>query len=221
MEFQPGKKTRSGYLALPEGGKGAGVLVLHAWWGLNDFFVGMCERLAQEGFVALAPDLYDGAIASTIEEAQQLQKEVPFEPMQEKALQALDILRNYPGVEGEQVGVLGCSMGASWAVLLSETRAAEIAAAVLFYGLGEADYTVARSAYLGHFAENDLWDPVEQARMVEAEMRSAGRDVTFYVYPGVGHWFIEENRPDAYHVESAQLAWERTNAFLKAHLRRD
>ena len=218
MDYQNGQKTEQGYLALPPSGNGPGILVLHAWWGLNAFFTDLCDRLAQEGFVALAPDLYGGPIASSIEEAERLLGSFDFGAAQQKAVQALEVLKQQSGVRAEGLGVLGCSMGAGWALTLSTLLPEQIAAAVLFYGVGEEDFSAARCAYLGHFAENDTWDPVEQARAMESAMRAAGREVTFYVYPGVGHWFFESNRPDAYNAEAAQLAWDRTLTFLNRHL---
>jgi carboxymethylenebutenolidase len=220
MAFQAGSKTDSGYLALPPSGSGPGVLVLHAWWGLNDFFVALCDRLAREGFVALAPDLYAGAVAASIEEAETLRDahEGDFEATQNKVLHALDCLRQQPALQGRKVGAVGFSLGAYWSLLLSTLRPEDIAAAVLFYGVGEGDFTSSRAAYLGHFAENDDWEPLDQVRAMEAGLRAAGRDVTVHVYPGAGHWFFEENRPDAYHGESAQLAWNRTVSFLRDRL---
>jgi len=221
MDFQNGQKTEKGYLALPPSGSGPGVLVLHAWWGLNDFFVELCDRLAREGFVALAPDLYEGSVASTIAEAKALMGRGDSDAMQQKVLQALDALQHHPAVQSPKLGALGCSMGASWALQVSALRPEQIAAAVLFYGVDGADFTAARCAYLGHFAENDAWDSVDDARLMEAEMRAAGREVTEYVYPEVGHWFFEANQPEAYNAEAAALAWDRTVAFLNHHLRED
>ena len=219
MDYQTGQKTDKGYLALPSSGTGPGILVLHAWWGLNEFFVELCDRLAKEGYVALAPDLYDGSVASGIEEAKELLGGIDSEAAQQKVLQALDALQQHSAVQGDKIGALGCSMGASWTLLLSTLRPQQIAAAVLFYGVDGVDFTVSRCAYLGHFAENDVWDPLEQARLMEADMRAAGREVTFYVYPGVGHWFFEANQPEAYNEEAAHLAWDRTVAFLNRYLR--
>jgi len=208
-------------MAVPSSGSGPGVIVLHAWWGLNTFFVALCDRLARAGFVALAPDLYDGAIATSIDEAENLLNvhNLNQEAVQSKLLRSLEELQHSPVLEGRQVGTIGYSLGASWAFALSEQRPDDIAAAVIFYGLGQADFHVARAAYLGHFAEDDIWEPVDQVHALEAGIRAAGRDVTFYVYPGVGHWFFEENRPDAFHAESAQLAWDRTVSFLHDRLR--
>lgn len=218
MSYQPGKKTNDGYLALPLGDASAGVLIIHAWWGLNDFFVNLCERLAGEGYVALAPDLYCGGVTSSVEEAERLAKGLDSEATQERVLQALNALRQHPAVQGNKVGVLGCSLGASWTLELSTLRPEQIAASALFYGVGEVDFTASRCAYLGHFAEHDVFDSLEQAREMEAAMRVAGRDITFYAYPGVGHWFFEEDRPDAYDANAAHLAWERTISFLNSHL---
>lgn len=223
MEFQAGSKTKSGYLAVPPSGNGPGVLVLHAWWGLNEFFVDLCDRLACEGFVALAPDLYDGAVATSLEEAERLRDahDVAAAAAESKILQALDTLKSFqhsPASRGNTVGTIGCSLGAFWSLRLSTLRPEDIAAVVLFYGLGEADFTTSHAAYFGHFAEDDLWEPLDQVRLMEADIRRAGKEVTFHVYPGVGHWFFEANRQDAFHAESAQLAWDRTVSFLRGHL---
>ena len=218
-DYQAGQKTKSGYLALPPYNSGQGVLVLHAWWGLNEFFVELCDRLASKGYVVLAPDFYGGAVATTPAEAEALMHASDSEATQQKALAALDFLRNYPTVQGKTVGVLGCSLGASWALQLSTLRPEQVGAAVLFYGVDNADFAAARCAYQGHFAENDEWDSVEQATLMADGMRAAGREVEFHVYPGVGHWFFEADRPDAYNAEAAELAWERTLTFLDQRLR--
>ncbi|MBC7805772.1 MAG: dienelactone hydrolase family protein [Akkermansiaceae bacterium] len=216
-------KTEDGYLAVPASGSGPGVLVLHAWWGMNEFFIELCDRLASEGFVALAPDLYAGAVATSVAEAEKLRdaNDVAASVTQSKVLQALDSLKNLqhdPATQGHRVGVMGCSLGAFWALRLSTLCPEDIAATVIFYGLGAEDFTPSRAAYLGHFAENDLWEPLDQVRAMEADIRSAGKDVTFHVYPGAGHWFFEENREDAFHAEYAQLAWDRTVSFLRDRL---
>lgn len=223
MAFQAGSRTESGYLAVPPSGNGPCVLVLHAWWGLNDFFIALCDRLAREGFVAMAPDLYSGAVATSVEEAGKLRDahDAAAAATQSKLLQALDSLENLqhdPALPAYRIGTLGCSLGAFWSLRLSTLRPEGIAASVIFYGLGAEDFTSSRAAYLGHFAENDLWEPLDQVRLMEADIRFAGKDVTFYVYPGVGHWIFEENQQDAFHAEYAQLAWSRTVSFLRDHL---
>ena len=86
------------------------------------------------------------------------------------------------------------------------------------YGTDDGDYRTARAAYLGHFAEHDDFEPLQAVRALEERIRAAGREVTFHVYPGTGHWFVEPNQPDVYNAAAAELVWDRTLAFLKAQL---
>jgi carboxymethylenebutenolidase len=217
--FQSDNKMFTGYLALPPTGRGPGILVLHAWWGLNDFFKTLCDQLAQNGYVALAPDLYGGVVASTIDEAKHQIEQLNYEVTLATVLQATDYLRQHPAVQGEGVGVVGFSMGAAYALLLSGKRPEIVKAVVTFYGTegGMADFASARAAYLAHFAEVDEWEPAEAVQQMEAAMRAAGREVMFHLYPGVAHWFMETNRPE-YNPQAATLAWERTYAFLRQQL---
>jgi carboxymethylenebutenolidase len=211
-------QTTSAYLAVPEGDKGPGILVLHAWWGLNPFFKDFCDRLAGEGFVALAPDLYDGRIAATIDEAEQLVSRLNFDETKARVMAAVDYLYSHPAVNGKGIGAVGFSLGGSWALLVSSLRPEILRAAVIFYGSGEEEFDRAQAAFQGHFAEVDEWEPLEGIRMMEADMRAAGREVTIYTYPNAGHWFFEANRPDAYNPDAARLAWERAIDFLHKHL---
>jgi carboxymethylenebutenolidase len=215
LTFAAGDHTGTGYLALPEQQHGPGVLVLHAWWGLTPFFEELCERLASAGFVAFAPDLYQGRTAATIDEAQALLDQRDSEAMQAIASGALAHFRAHPSVRGDSIAALGFSMGAAWAADLASAAPADIHAVVLFYGTVAADFTKAQATYLGHFGENDEWEPIEGVREMEADLRSAGRAVTLHVYPGAQHWFFESNRPE-YNADAAELAWQRTTEFLRA-----
>jgi len=209
------------YLAVPRSGNGAGVLVLHAWWGLNDFFRDFCDRLAQEGFVALAPDLFSGKIARTIEEAERLlsqgNEEQDVSPM---VLPAVDDLSKHPAVTGNGLGIVGFSMGAYWALWIAQQKPELIRAVTLFYGTdgGSGDYRQSQAAYLGHFAETDPYETNSGIQELEKNLKGANRPTTFYTYPGTGHWFAEKDRPDAYNAQAAQRAWDRTTAFLHDQL---
>ena len=158
-EFDVDGGTMEGYLALPERGHGPGVLVLHAWWGLTPFFMNVCDRLAAEGFVALAPDRYGGPTAATIEEAEALQRQREDPARTEAALGAsVEFLSAHEAVVGEGLGALGFSAGAAWALLLSVRKPDLMRAVIAFYGTGlwlQSEYTVARASYLGYYAELD------------------------------------------------------------------
>ncbi|HTX79248.1 MAG TPA: dienelactone hydrolase family protein [Longilinea sp.] len=210
--------SQNGYLALPQSGKGAGILVLHAWWGLNDFFKDCCERLAQEGFVALAPDLYHGKIATTIEEAKKLRAKMDREQVSADILSMVTQLQQLPAVTGKSLGTIGFSLGAYWALWLSLEKPEYIKAVTVFYGTRTADYSQSQAAYLGHFATADDWVAASGVKKLEKSLHTANRSATFHTYEGTGHWFFEKDRPDAYNAAAAQLAWERTLAFLRAQL---
>jgi carboxymethylenebutenolidase len=208
------------YLVVPKSGKGPGVMVIHAWWGLNDFFRSVCGRLAREGFVALAPDLYEGQVATSIKRAEELRDKPRRDPAYKTLLRAIENLRAMPEVQGSSIGVVGFSMGGHWALWLAANRPAlPIRAVTTFYGVRSGDYSKSRAAFQGHFAEEDPWASDASRRKLERTLEAAGRVVDFHVYPGTSHWFFEADREDAYDPEAAKLAWERTLAFLRAHLK--
>jgi carboxymethylenebutenolidase len=208
----------TGYLALPPADSGPGVLVLHAWWGLNDTARAFCARLAQEGFVVLVPDLYHGQVATTIAEAERLANALDGQQAKADVAAAVDRLtaRAAPGERG--IAVIGFSLGAFYALDLSVADPERVSAVVLYYGTGPGDYTRSRAAYLGHFAGADPFEPAANVDWLEGALREAGRPVTFYRYPGTGHWFCEPDRVEAYDEAAATTAWERTLAFLKEAL---
>ena len=213
-------QTTQGYLALPAAGTGPGVLVLHAWWGLTDVIRDVCDRLAALGFVAYAPDLYHGQLATTIPEAEHLGKELDqnAERAQAETRAAVDTLLAYTGDQSKGIGVVGFSLGAAYALQLSGAAPEQVQAVVLFYGAGGGDFARAQATYQGHFAENDPYEPAESVAWLADALTSAGRSATFYRYDGVGHWFFEPDRVDAYNETAATLAWERTVAFLREQL---
>jgi carboxymethylenebutenolidase len=211
--FQADGNPVSGYLARPADPQG-GILVLHAWWGLNPFFKQYCERLAGEGFVVFAPDLNQGKIAQTIAEAEKLMEERRFAPTNAAVLGGADFLRQQPGVAGRKLGVIGFSMGGSWSLHLSSVLPDAVAAVSLYYAVEGVDFSSVTAEFQGHFAETDEWTPAEAVIQMEGDMRLAGLKPEFYHYPGTGHWFVEADRPDAYQPEAAALAWERTVKFF-------
>ncbi len=209
-----------GFLAAPPTGTGPGVLVLHAWWGLNDTFKAFCTRLAESGFVAFAPDLYHGKVADNIADAETLGKAVDTNHLQAEAevADAAKFLSERVGGAGRGLVVIGFSMGAYYALRLADADPEHIRSVVLFYGTDGGfggDFSNSRAAYLGHFAENDQYEPKSNVDKLEETLKRAGRPVTLYRYSGTGHWFFEPDVTQAYNQAAASLAWDRTLAFLK------
>jgi carboxymethylenebutenolidase len=194
--------------------------LLHAWWGLNPFFQGLADRLATEGFTVLAPDMYGGQVAQSVEEAQQLRAESNKGPATKSALLtgALDYLRRCAGKDHVRYGLAGFSMGAHWAMWLAANRPADIAAVVLFYGTRQIDPSKSQADFMGHFADTDPYVSGKAVADMEKRLKAAERTAEFYKYPGTGHWFFEEDRADAYNPEAAALSWERTLRFLSDRL---
>jgi carboxymethylenebutenolidase len=208
-----------GYLALPKKGTGPGIFVLHAWWGLNPFFKDFCDRLASEGFVAFAPDLYRGKVATTIAEAKLLRSKMNQKKAYVDLLGMIEYLHCLDRVTSRTIGLIGFSMGARFALELSTEKTKEINPVVVFYGTSIIDYVSSRAAYLGHFAEQDEWVAASGVRKLERTLRAANRPVAFHTYEGTGHWFFEKDRKDAFVTQAAELAWTRTLGFLKQHLK--
>jgi carboxymethylenebutenolidase len=214
VTFDVNGQPAAGYLALPSQPDAPGVIVLHAWWGLNAFFKELCERLAAEGFAVFAPDLNEGRVAKTVDEAQEIMSSLDGQRKQDVAMAALDFLRRRPEVRKEPFALIGFSMGAAWALALASQSPEEIGKVVLFYGVGDADFTKIKAEIIGHFSDVDEWEPLPGIRAVEAEMRTAKLSPTFHIYPDTKHWFFEEDRAE-YDPEAVELAWKRTVEFLR------
>lgn len=205
------------YHAESASGKGPGILLLHPWWGLSDVFTGLADRLAAEGFTVVAPDAFNGQVATTIEQADALSSSADSEVVSDKDSAALDYL--LANVQGQRVGAIGFSFGAAHATWLA-TRRPEIAAVVVFYGASEwnADYHKnAKAPLQGHWASNDEYESTEALPELENNLKAANIVVDFHTYPDTRHWFFEPNRPE-YNADASQLAWERTLAFFREHL---
>ncbi len=209
-----------GYLATPTAGQRPGVLVLHAWWGLNDTMKAFCDQLADAGFVTYAPDLYHGQVADTIAGAEQLGRALDANYLQAKAeiADATRYLHEQTGMTEAGLAVIGFSLGAYYALDLSAADPEHVRSVVIYYGTGPADFSKSKAIYLGHFAGDDPYEPQANVDQLEQSLRNAGRPASFHRYPGTGHWFCEPDRSDAYNQPAAELAWERTLAFLRASL---
>ena len=225
VEFPANGTTAGGYLAVPDGGRGPGVGVLQEWWGLVPQIKGVCDRLASEGFVALAPDLYHGEMAehTEMDRAGELMTSLPPDRAARDMSAAVDYLLSLDTTTGDAVGVTGFCMGGMLTLLLAAQEGDRVAAVAPFYGAplvdSAPDWAGLTAAVEGHLAENDDFFPPEAINALGAELREAGRDVVFHVYEGTGHGFANEENPlGTWDEAAAATAWARTLAFLGAHL---
>ncbi len=225
IEFASNGGRASGYLAVPDGGpqSGPGIIVLQEWWGLVDQIKRTCDRFAGAGFVALAPDLYHGTSVPLTEpdEAGKQMMALRMEDAAKDLSGAVDELRRRTG--RDQVGVIGFCMGGGLALVLATQRPDAVKAVVPAYGLipwpdAQPDYSKLEAAVQVHAASEDDFFTPDAARQLESELKSFGKSVEFHHYEGAGHAFFNEDRPEAYHQESADLLWDRAVSFFREQL---
>ena len=223
VTFASNGGTAHGYLAAPASGTGPGVIVIQEWWGLTDHIASLADRLAAEGFVALATDLYGGKTTHDAGEAGELMSALPEEQAARDLGGAVDFLLAQDSVTSAKVGALGFCMGGGFVLLLANQQGDKIGAAVPFYGVGpagqQADFRSLTAAVQGHYGEKDDFYPVAQARALEDKIRSeSGAQVEFFYYDAAHAFHNDENPLGTYSAADAKLAWSRTVDFLRAHL---
>jgi len=212
----------SGYLAQPEGeGPFPGLILIHEWWGLNDNIRDLAEDFAQQGYVALAVDLYDGNVATTSSDAGALAGAVrnDVDGAFANLNDAVAYLGNLPSVGTAPLATVGWCFGGQWAYEMAKNDLG-IDASVMYYGRfsAEDDLSMMRADILGHFGEEDRSIAVDDVRQFEAKLKTLEGDHAVFIYPNAGHAFANEDNEEAYNEEAAQLAWERTMDFLSREL---
>jgi carboxymethylenebutenolidase len=210
-----------GYLSLPASGNGPAVIVIQEWWGLTTHIAHMADRLAAEGYVALAPDLYGGITTHDEGEALQMLLEIPVDRAARDLRGAVDYLLSRDEVVGQTVGVVGFCMGGSFALQLAVQEGGKVAAAVAFYPVGYMPdgYAGLQAPVLIHIPDGDEINPPTLAEELNEKISAeTSRKPEIDHYPA-GHAFLnEEDLLGTYDAEQARIAWDRTVAFLRAHL---
>jgi carboxymethylenebutenolidase len=220
---EAGTRNLVGFLAMP--GDAAeplpGLIVIHEWWGLNDNIKAMTRRLAGEGYVALAVDLYGGRLAGTPEEARALMTELVAAPDAARVnlTQAYEYLTKY--AFAPTVGSIGWCLGGGWSLQTALLLPEELDAMVMYYGqvvTDEERLATLRMPLLGHFAALDESVPIRDVQAFRSTLNRLGKAAQILIYPDVEHAFANPSG-GAYDAAAAEKAWSETVTFLRQHLR--
>jgi carboxymethylenebutenolidase len=225
VSFPSNGSEASGHLVRPVGGSGPGVLVIQEWWGLDSGIKEMASRLAADGFVALAPDLYHGELAAhdEMDKAGELMNSMPPDRAARDMSGAIDYLSGLDGVTGSGIGVVGFCMGGMLSFFIAAARPDKVTAVVPFYGFPapemEPDWGPLAATIRGHMAEHDDFFTPEAATALEAKLQGLGKDITLTVHPGTGHAFMApHNALGTLNEEVASVIWPQVLTFLHEQL---
>jgi len=223
VSYKSGNETVHGVLYTPSGtGPFPALVVIHEWWGLNDWVEEQAQKLAEQGYVALAVDLYRGKVAKTSDEAHELSRGLPEDRGMRDLRAAVAYLESQKNVDPKKVGAIGWCMGGGWAMGLAEYEPS-LAVAVVNYGeLPSDDATMKpiHAAILGSFGGQDRGIPPDDVHKFEQQMKALGKKVEVKIYPDAGHAFENPNNKQGYRPQDAQDAWQRTVAFLEENLKK-
>jgi carboxymethylenebutenolidase len=223
VSYKSGDETVQGVLYTPAGkGPFPALVVIHEWWGLNDWVKEQAAKLSDEGYVTLAIDLYRGKVATTPDEAHEIMRGVPEDRAARDLRAAVEFLRAQSSVKKDRVGSIGWCMGGGYSlnVALQEPT---LAAAVINYGHLAADADSIRkinASVLGIFGGQDRGIPVDDVKKFEQALKQQGNKVEIVIYPDAGHAFENPNNKTGYRAEDAADAWKHTTSFLAATLKK-
>ncbi len=223
VSYKSGDETVQGMLYTP-GGKGPfpALVVIHEWWGLNDWVKEQASKLADQGYVTLAVDLYRGKVADTPDLAHELMRGVPEDRAARDLLAAAAYLRSLKNVKPAKVGAIGWCMGGGYAHTLA-LHDPKLAAVVINYGHLATDkdaLSKIHAAILGIFGGKDRGIPVDDVKKWEATLKELGKDAQVVIYPEAGHAFENPNNKQGYRADDAADSWKKTIDFLAAKLKK-
>lgn len=222
VSYKSGDETVTGMLYTPQG-KGAfpALIVIQEWWGLNDWVKEQASKLADQGYVALAVDLYRGKVATSPDEAHELMRGLPEDRAKRDLRAAYDYLAKQKSVVPQKIGAIGWCMGGGFSldVALMQPR---LAADVINYGHLATDETSLKqinAPILGIFGGKDRGIPVEDVKKFEQTLKGMGKKIEVVIYPDAGHAFENPNNKAGYRPDDAADAWKKTVDFLAANLK--
>jgi len=217
VQFPANGHTCDGYLSLPAGGSGPGLIVIQEWWGLVDHIKTLCDRFAAEGFVALAPDMYHGERTTSPDQAGKLLMALNIAGAGKDMRGAAAYLRAQGAVKPKKIGILGFCMGGQLALYAGQEYPDVIDAVVDFYGIHPKVEIVpekVRVPVLGHFATRDKGTPPAAAHALADSVKKAGGSFDVHEYEA-DHAFFNDTRPQVFDAPAASLAFARTLGFLR------
>lgn len=221
VSYKSGEETVQGVLYTPEtSGPFAAIVVIHEWWGLNDWVKEQAAKLSDLGYVTLAVDLYRGKVATTPDEAHEIMRGVPEDRAKRDLHAAVEFLQSQRNVKKDRIGSIGWCMGGGYSldVALQEPT---LKADVINYGHLAADPASTEkinAAVLGIFGGQDRGIPVDDVKMFEKMLKEQGKKVEIVIYPDAGHAFENPNNKAGYRADDAADAWKRTVDFLASNL---
>ena len=221
VEFPSNGGRCKGYLAIPDSGRGPGVIVLQEWWGLVDHIKDVCDRLAKVGCVALAPDLYHGESTTSPDDAGKLMMALNIDRTELDMRGAVDYLLGLDATTGDQVGTVGFCMGGQLS-LYAACANNKVGACVNYYGIHpevHPDLANLHAPVLGFFAENDGFVTPTVAHKLEADLKAVGKEIEIHIYNGADHAFFNDTRPEVFNESFAEESWNRMLALFDAQLR--
>jgi carboxymethylenebutenolidase len=223
VSYKSGDETVNAILYTPQGkGPFPALVVIHEWWGLNDWVKEEASKLADQGYVALAIDLYRGKVATTPDEAHQIMRGVPNDRANRDLLAASGYLRSEKNVDPARVGSIGWCMGGGYSLDLAIADP-KLKAAVINYGhLASDDATLNKinAAILGIFGGQDKGIPVDDVKKFESQLKALGKPVEIHIFPDAGHAFENPNNKQGYRADDAAQAWKLTTEFLAKYLKK-
>lgn len=220
IQFRANGRMTAGYLNV-HAGSGPGLIVVQEWWGLVEHIKDIADRFAAEGFVALAPDIFHGKQTKSPDEAGKLLMALNIAEAAKDLGGAADYLLGLPSVQPKKVGAVGFCMGGQLALFAAQEHPDKVSAAVDFYGIHpkvEIRPSKLLVPVLAHFGRKDQSVKEADARALAARCQAAGASFEAHYYDA-GHAFFNDSRPQVFDQPSADLAWQRTLDFLRAHLR--
>jgi carboxymethylenebutenolidase len=222
VTYQSGDETVHALLYMPAGeGPFPALVVIHEWWGLNDWVKQQASDSADKGYIALAIDLYRGKVATTPDEAHQIMRGVPEDRAQRDLLAATTFLRSLNTVNGKKVGAIGWCMGGGYALDLAIADP-KLKAVVINYGhlaTEKSNLRKIHASVLGLFGGEDQGIPVADIRKFETELQGMNKKVEIHIYPDAGHAFENPNNEKGYRADDAANAQKLTAEFLQKNLK--